>query len=206
MCADSRIAFDGRAQTFLQREHALGILPRTLHLQIDTPRVYRLERLPRAIPWNQVEALLCSIERSEPHGMRDFTLLYMAAAYGLRSSELVRSTLDDVNWRGRTLLIAERKNRHAIQLPLTDEAANILINYLRKARPQSSHRQLFLRMRALGGPLNPTAVHDVLEYRIKRSGLELPQCGSHVLRHSICSESSAARHRNEDHRRRSRPS
>ena len=172
-------------RTFLQREHALGILPRTLHLQIDTPRVYRLERLPRAIPWNQVEALLRSIERSEPHGMRDFTLLYLAAAYGLRSSELVRLTLDDVDWRGRTLLIAERKNRHAIQLPLTDEAANILINYLRKARPQSSHRQLFLRMRAPGGPLNPTAVHDVLEHRIKRSGLELPQCGSHVLRHSF---------------------
>ena len=172
-------------RAFLQREHALGILPRTLHLQIDTPRVYRLERLPRAIPWNQVEALLCSIDRSEPHGMRDFSLLYLAAAYGLRSSELVRLTLDDVDWRGRTLLIAERKNRHAIQLPLTDEAANILINYLRKARPQSSHRQLFLRMRAPGGPLNPTAVHDVLEHRIKRSGLELPQCGSHVLRHSF---------------------
>ncbi len=172
-------------RTFLQREHALGILPRTLHLQIDTPRVYRLERLPRAIPWNQVEALLCSIERSEPHGMRDFTLLYLAAAYGLRSSELVRLTLDDVDWRGRILLIAERKNRHATQLPLTDEAANILINYLRKARPQSSHRQLFLRMRAPGGPLNPTAVHDVLEHRIKRSGLELPRCGSHVLRHSF---------------------
>jgi integrase/recombinase XerD len=46
-------------RAFLQREHALGILPRTLHLQIDTPRVYRLERLPRAIPWNHVEALLC---------------------------------------------------------------------------------------------------------------------------------------------------
>ena len=61
-------------RAYLRREHALGILPRTLHLQIDTPRVYRLERLPRAIPWNQVEALLCSIERSEPHGLRDFTL------------------------------------------------------------------------------------------------------------------------------------
>jgi site-specific recombinase XerD len=172
-------------RAFLQRENALGILPRSLHLQIDTPRVYRLERLPRAIPWNKVEALLCSIERSDPHGMRDFTLLYLAAAYGLRGSELVRLTLDDVDWHGRTLLIAERKNRHAIKLPLTDEAANILINYLRKARPQSSRRQLFLRMRAPGGPLNPTAVHDVLEHRIKRSGLDLPQCGSHVLRHSF---------------------
>jgi integrase/recombinase XerD len=80
-------------RAYLRREHALGVLPRTLHLQIDTPRVYRLERLPRAIPWNQVEALLCSIDLSGSHGLRDFTLLYLAAAYGLRSSELVRLTI-----------------------------------------------------------------------------------------------------------------
>jgi site-specific recombinase XerD len=41
----------------------------------------------------QVQALLCSIDRSEPYGLRDFTLLYLAAAYGLRSGELVRLTL-----------------------------------------------------------------------------------------------------------------
>ena len=172
-------------RAFLQRQHALGVLPRTLHLQIDTPRVYRLERLPRAISWNQVEALLCSIDRSEPHGMRDFTLLYLGAAYGLRSGELVRLTLDDIDWRDRTLHVAERKNRRASQIPLTDEAANILISYLRKARPQSSQRQLFLRMRAPGGPLKPTAVHDILEHRIKLSALELPQRGSHMLRHYL---------------------
>jgi site-specific recombinase XerD len=172
-------------RAYLRREHALGILPRTLHLQIDTPRVYRLEGLPRAIPWNQVEALLCSIDRSEPHGLRDFTLLYLAAAYGLRSSELVRLTLDDIDWRGCSLMLAGRKNKHATRLPMTDETANILITYLRNARPENSHRQLFLRMRAPGGPLMPTAVHDVLEHRIKLSGLELPQCGSHALRHSF---------------------
>jgi hypothetical protein len=99
-----------------------------------------------------------------PHGMRDFTLLYLAAAYGLRSSELVRLTLDYVDWHGRTLLIAKRKSRHALQLPLTDEAANILINYLRKARPQSSHRQLFLRMRAPAvRPIRLLDVHDLRE-------------------------------------------
>jgi integrase len=77
-------------------------------MQIDTPRVYRLERLPHAIPWNQVEALLSSIDRSEAHGVRDFTLLYLAAAYGLLGSELVRLTLDDIDWRGRTLQVLPR--------------------------------------------------------------------------------------------------
>src|SRR5258708_27152877 len=109
----------------------------------------------------------------------------MAAAYGMRSGELVRLSLDDIDWRRRTLQVTETKNKRSIQLPLTDEAANVLINYLRNARPQSSQRQLFLRMRAPCGSLKPTAVHDVLEHRIKLSGLELPQIGSHVLRHSF---------------------
>jgi integrase/recombinase XerD len=172
-------------RAFLQRQYAQGIVSRTLHLQIDTPRVYRLERLPRALPWTQVQALLGSINRSERFGLRDFTLLYLAAAYGLRSGELVRLTLDDIDWRGRTLRVSQTKTKNAIRLPLTDEAASFLIDYLRRARPESSHRQLFLRMRAPDGALKPTAVHDVLEHRIGLSGLKLPQLGTHVLRHSL---------------------
>jgi integrase/recombinase XerD len=172
-------------RAFLRQQHAQGILTGRLHLQIDTPRVYRLERLPRALPWPQVQALLGSIDRSRCFGLRDFTLLYLAAAYGLRSSEVVRLSLDDIDWRARTLRVSQTKTKNAIRLPLTDEAATFLIDYLRKARPQSSYRELFLRMRAPEGPLKPTAIHDVLEHRIRLSGLELPQCGTHVLRHSL---------------------
>jgi integrase/recombinase XerD len=172
-------------RAFLRRQYAQGKLSRTLHLQIDTPRVYRLERLPRALAWTQVQALLGSIDRSEPFGLRDFTLLYLAAAYGLRSGELVRLTLDDLDWRGRTLRVAQTKTKQAIRLPLSDEAANLVINYLRKARPESRHRHLFLRMRAPDGPLKPASVHDVLDHRRRLSGLDLPEFGTHVLRHSL---------------------
>jgi len=56
--------------------------------------------------------------------------------------------LDDIDWRGRTLRVTQTKTRQSLQLPLTDEAANVLIDYLRTARPQTALRQLFLRMRA----------------------------------------------------------
>jgi len=75
---------------FLQRHHAQGVLRQPLHHRIDTPRTYRLEQLPRALSWGQVVALLRSLDRSQPAGLRDFTLLYLAARYGLRSGELVR--------------------------------------------------------------------------------------------------------------------
>jgi len=91
-------------RTFLRRLHAEGLLRDPLYQQIDTPRTYRLEQLPRAWPWDQVTALLRSVDCSNPGGLRDFTLLYLAACYGLRSGELVRLTLDDAhglaeNWQ-----------------------------------------------------------------------------------------------------------
>lgn len=172
-------------RAFLRWQHAQGLLSPPLHLQIDTPRVYRGEQLPRALPWAQVQTFIESIDRSTPYGRRDFTLLYLAAAYGLRSSELVRLTLDDIDWRRRTLRVRQTKTRQTLQLPLSDEAANVLIEYLRKARPESSHRHLFLRMRAPLVPLGSTSVYCVLEHRIRCSGLDLPSFSTHVLRHSF---------------------
>ena len=172
-------------RAFLRWQHAQGLLSRPLHLQIDTPRVYRGERLPRALPWAQVLAFLQSIDRSDAFGRRDFTILYLAAAYGLRSCELVRLSLDDIDWRRRTIRIQQTKTRQTLHLPLSDEAASVLIEYLRMARPECSHRHLFMRIRAPLIPLKPASVHDVLEHRIRCSGLELPSFGTHVLRHSF---------------------
>jgi len=175
----------GTVRAYLKERHAQGALPRPLHLQIDTPRVYRGECLPRALPWTQVQAFIQSINRSEPFGRRDFTLLYLAAAYGLRSGELVRLTLDDIDWTGGSLRIRQTKTRQTMQLPLTDEAGSVLIDYLRKARPKSPRRELFLRMRAPFIPLLPASVGDVLDHRLRCSGLNLPPLGTHVLRHSF---------------------
>jgi site-specific recombinase XerD len=43
----------------------------------------------------------------------------------------------------------------------------------------------FLRMRAPDGPLKPASVHDVLDHRRRLSGLDIPEFGTHVLRHSL---------------------
>jgi integrase/recombinase XerD len=175
----------GTLRAYLQERHAQGALSKPLHLQIDTPRVYRGERLPRALPWAQIQSFLRSIDRSDSFGRRDFTLLYLAAAYGLRNGELVRLALDDIDWRSRVLRIRQTKTRQTLRLPLTDEAAHVLIDYLRNARPKSTLRQLFLRVRAPFIPLQPASVHDVLEHRVGCSGLNLPIAGTQVLRHSF---------------------
>ena len=172
-------------RTYLRWRYTKGLLRLPLHEQIDSPRCYRLERLPRALPWAQLSALLRSIERTTPMGQRDFTILFLAARYGLRSGELVALKLEDFNWRTGTIRILQSKTKQTLFLPLTDEAGDIVSRYLRDARPVSPHRAVFLRQRAPMGPLLATSVYDILESRVRRSGLPLKTMGTHVLRHSF---------------------
>lgn len=161
-----------------------GAAPAGLDSQIDTPRVYRLERLPRSLPWSTVCALLSSIDRSTPLGDRDYTIFFLMATYGLRASEIVSLTLDDIDWRGGSIRVCQRKAGTSMFLPLTDEAGSILYRYLRRGRPSLPYREVFLRARAPHGVLKPTAVGDAFHAWVRRSGLDIPIQGAHCLRHS----------------------
>src|ERR1019366_10211200 len=80
-----------------------------LDSQIDTPRLYRLEQLPRALPWETVRALLRSMDRASAMGLRDYAMFLLIATYGLRSSDVVGITLDDIRWRQGKLRIQHPK-------------------------------------------------------------------------------------------------
>lgn len=169
---------------FLRFQFEQGALTRPLHTMIDTVRVYRLEQLPRSLPWETVKELLDSIDCSSAYGLRDYTIFFLIATYGLRACEIAALSLDDIDWRTHTLLITQRKTARQLLLPLTDDVAAALIEYLRRARPSSPWRQLFLRVRAPSGPLKPTAVTEAFQLRAKLSGLPIPFHGAHCLRHS----------------------
>jgi integrase/recombinase XerD len=175
----------GYLRGFLRFQYMEGKLPRPIHAEIDTPRIYRLERLPRALPWPQVQALLRSIDRSQTYGLRDYTMLFLMAACGLRSSEVVSLTLDDIDWQTGVLRIPQRKTHQNLILPLTDEVGNVLQHYLRKSRRPSHRRELFFRICAPFGPLKPVSVNNIFNHRIRRSGLNIPVQGTYCLRHAF---------------------
>jgi site-specific recombinase XerD len=172
-------------RSFLRFLAMQGLVTSGLDSQIDTPRVYRLEQLPRALPWETVLTLLRSIDQSTSVGPRDYAMLFLCATYGLRSSETAELTLDDIDWRRGLLHLRQRKTGSIVLLPLTDEAGTVLSRYLREARPSSGRRELFLRARAPEGRLKSTAVNDAFRSWSRRSGLEIPFHGPHCLRHSL---------------------
>ena len=158
-------------------------LPAGLDQQIDTPRLYRLEKLPRALSWETVRALLQSMDTASPMGLRDYAMFLLVATYGLRASEVVAISLDDIHWRQGTLRIHQRKTSSPLELPLTNEVMSALVKHLKRTSPPAPYRRVFLRMRAPMGVLKPTAVTEAFQALVRKSGLSIPYQGPHCLRH-----------------------
>lgn len=172
-------------RSFLRWLAAHGTARQGLESQIDTPRVYRQEQLPRALRWDTVRALLTSVDRTTAIGRRDYAMLLLIATYGLRSSEIVALTLDDFAWREGEVRVPRRKVDGVLTLPLTDEAGDAVLDYIQHGRPTLPTRVLFLRVRPPAGVLKPTAVTEVFQTRARHSQLAIPFQGPHCLRHSL---------------------
>jgi integrase/recombinase XerD len=162
-----------------------GKAPAGLDNQIDRPRLYRLEQLPRALPWETVSALLRSIDRTSAMGLRDYAMFLLIATYGLRISEVVAITVDDIHWRQNRLQIHQGKASSPLELPLTNEVSTALVKHLKRTPPPPPYRRIFLRMRAPIGVLKRTAVGHAFQTAVRKSGLRIPFQGPHCIRHSL---------------------
>jgi len=175
----------GALRGFLRFLAMDGRVPAGLGDQMDKPRLYQLEQLPRALPWETVRALLRSIDRASAKGLRDYAMFLLIATYGLRTREVVAITLDDIRWRQGRLRIHQSKTLSPLELPLTNEVSSAIVKHLKRTPPPPSYRRIFLRMRAPLGVLKRTAVGEAFQSLVRKSGLRIPFQGPHCLRHSL---------------------
>ncbi len=163
----------GILRSFLRFCFDQGCLSSQLDQAIDTPRTYRDELIPRALPWNTVQTLLASIDRSEKSGWRDYCILHLIAHYGLRPSEVVSLRLDSIDWERRTVRVFQHKTRSTLTLPLAPETIRLLTQYLAIDRDRQSrtHAELFLRARCPNGPLQHYAICDIFEKHMRAAKL-----------------------------------
>jgi site-specific recombinase XerD len=129
--------------------------------------------------------LLSSIDRAERTGCRDYTILYLLAHYGLRPSEAASLILDSIDWKGKALRVEQSKTHSTLLLPLSDEALQVLKDYLDAGRPTSPRQELFLCAKAPVHALTNHAVARVYKVRSRRSGLPLNGSSVYWLRHSF---------------------
>jgi integrase/recombinase XerD len=172
-------------RSLLKFLYLAGLTPRSLVTVVPPVAGWRDTGIPKAIPAADVQRLMDSCDRTDPVGIRDFAMLMLVARLGLRSVEVARLELDDIDWRaGRITLRGKAGRDEAMPLPV--DVGEALAAYLSQARPTTRVRGVFLAckapMRAIGAGL----VSDVTHRACDRAGL--PRVGAHRLRHTLATQ------------------
>ena len=173
-------------RSFFRYLYRCGDIPKNISNAVFTARNSRQGALPKALEPQQVEALIDSCDVTTIAGLRDRAILMVLARLGLRCCEVVRLTLDDIDWFASIITISGKGARQD-QLPLPGDAAEAIADYLLKGRPKCETRRLFVTLRApYRGFSASTSIAGVFRKARQRAELETSiQGGAHLLRHSL---------------------
>ena len=143
--------------------------------------------LPKPIPINQVRLLLEQPAKlSTSEAKRDRAMLELLYASGMRISEMVALNLGDVNMEGDYFVRCFGKGRKERIIPLYEQVAMTIKEYVDEERPKLSHGKkdnaLFLNAR--GERLTRQGFWQKLKEYAKSAGLD-NKISPHTLRHSF---------------------
>jgi integrase/recombinase XerD len=143
-------------------------------------------QLPRAISADHARRAIESCRRTSDVGRRDRAILLVLARLGLRSGEVIKLQLEDVDWASGHLRI-RGKNRHECLMPLPVDVGEAIAGYLKQGRPLTEDRHLFIRARApfTGLMHDSDGVGSIVRHALQRAGVDAPHMGSHQFRHAL---------------------
>jgi integrase len=116
-------------------------------------------------------------------------MVLMMARLGMRVGEVRQLCLDDIDWREGVVHVRTGKSRTERVLPLPEDVGQAVVAYLREERPESDHRQIFLRKQA---PYQALSWSSIICRAVKRllrhAGVEGHRLAAHCLRHTVATQ------------------
>lgn len=172
---------------FLRFLHYKGYLQRDLAPAVPRVNLYRFEDVPKALRPDQIRGVLEHIYKDKtPVGLRDYAITVLLATYGLRAGEIVRLRLEDINWKREEFCVIQSKSHLPLRLPLSIEVGNAILRYLRRGRPHSKAREIFLKSRAPQGPFRyASSLGAMIARRLQQAAIRVDgRRGTHAFRHA----------------------
>jgi integrase len=183
----ARIVSDMRS--FLRFLTMRGVLQKDLSAELPKIRVPRDGTIPSVWDQELIVRLLGAVDRSSAKGKRDYAILLLACRLGLRAGDIRTLKLDNLRWAESTIEITQAKTGTPLTLPLTSEVGEALIDYLKSGRPQTAHREVFLKVKPPFDLFRENNnLHDIVTYWRRLAGITFrsPQKrGLHSLRHYV---------------------
>jgi integrase/recombinase XerD len=168
-------------RSFLRYCHVAGLIESDLSAAALPVSGRRRSLLPQGIGPAQARALLRFCDRRRATGRRDYAVILLMVRLGLRAGEVAALRLEDIDWRAG-LITVHGKRGHVDRLPLSVDVGEAIAGYLRRGRPRTPVREVFLGVIPPNVGLGRGGVSSIVRRACTRAGLEA--FGAHRLRHT----------------------
>jgi site-specific recombinase XerD len=158
-------------------------------MSILQPRQIRQPKIPSVYSSEEIERLINAIDRSNPQGKRDYAMILLAARYGLRVSDIIGLRYCNLDWITNRIVLLQRKTSKKVELPLSEEVGNAIIDYLKFGRAAIDLPYVFIRANAPYGQLSTAGMNRTISDYMRQAdiGFQERRHGPHALRHSLAS-------------------
>lgn len=181
--ARSTARFLSGARGFYQHLLEEGLIIENPTLQVELPQIGR--SLPDTLSEADVELLLAAPDVEDVLGLRDRCMLEVLYASGLRVTELISLTLDQLNTRQGIVRVMGKGSKERL-VPLGETALDWLMLYLKEGRGQllttAATDVLFPSQR--GQQMTRQTFWHRIKLHAKAAGITKP-LSPHTLRHAF---------------------
>ena len=172
-------------RSFLRYAQYRGEVSKTLAAAVPTVAAWATTpAVPKAISPEHAQRAIDSCDLDTAVGLRDCAVLLLLARLGLRAHEIIALQLEDCDWDGGLLRLRSKTRREQL-LPMPTDVGAAIAAYLRRGRPTSTDRHLFLLSKAPVRGLRQGAVGTIARYALQRARVDAPHRGSHQFRHAL---------------------
>lgn len=112
------------------------------------PRYRRPIDIPTTYSEEEILRFEGTINRKSDVGKRDYAMLLLATRLGLRSGDIAKLSLDELDFEHEEICLVQQKNGETLHLPMLLEVREALSDYINNARPKVASKTVFLRHKA----------------------------------------------------------
>lgn len=157
----------------------VGETSQQLVFAVPSTPTWKQTSLPKALEPAQARAVLSCCDRRTAGGRRDHLVVVLMLRLGLRACEVAALSLDDIHWVEGEIEI--RGKGTVGRLPLPTDVGDAIVGYLRRSRPVTALRALFLTSRAPVRTISSPSIVAVAGRVLRHAGVS---GGGHRLRHT----------------------
>jgi len=164
---------------YLYRER--GIIKTDLSL-LMTPGPRRAQIIPpKFLQDHELQSIFNNVDLFSKRDFRSYAILHLSNEFGLLPKEICMITLDDIRFGKAEINLRSRCYEFQLWFPLSENTLKAIVLYMVKARPQSDHRALFLKLKSPYEPILPSNVCGDLSRLLHKVNLS---ASSYWLRHT----------------------